>query len=77
MDKLLIILKLLPALIAAIKAIEEAIPGDGKGETKLRAVREIIETVDSSTSALWPVIANVIGTLVAAFNQAGVFKKAA
>lgn len=77
MEKLLIILKLLPALIAAIKAIEEAIPGEGKGEAKLKAVREIIETVDGSLGTLWPLIAQVIGKLVAAFNESGVFVKKA
>ena len=48
MQTLLTIAQLLPAVIAAIKAIEEAIPGSGQGEAKLAAVRGIIEAVDAS-----------------------------
>jgi hypothetical protein len=76
MEKLLTVLKLLPALIIAIKAVEEAIPGDGKGEAKLRLVRETIESVDASIGALWPVLAGVIANVVRTFNDTGVFKKA-
>jgi hypothetical protein len=76
MEKLLTILKLLPAIIAAIKAIEEAIPAAGKGSEKLEAVREIIETVDGAVVTLWPQIAAVVGVLVGLFNKTGVFAKA-
>ena len=76
MEKLLIILKLLPAIIAAIKAIEEAIPAAGKGAEKLQAVREIIETVDASVAALWPQISAVVAVLVGLMNKTGVFAKA-
>ena len=44
---LLIIKNLLPLIIEIIKAIEAAIPGKGKGEEKLEAVREILEVSDS------------------------------
>lgn len=74
MQSLLIIAQLLPALIAAIKAIEEAIPGSGQGEAKLAAVRGIIEAVDASYKALWPQLAPVIGVLVGLFNKTGAFK---
>ena len=71
------ILNLLPAIITAIKAIEESIPGQGKGEQKLAAVREILEAVSSQAGALWPQIQTVIGILVGLFNRTGVFQKAA
>ncbi len=71
------ILSLLPAIISAIKAIEEAIPGQGKGEAKLTAIREIIEAVSSQAGALWPQIQTVIGILVNLFNKSGIFQKAA
>lgn len=74
--QLTIILNLLPAIITAIKAIEEAIPGQGKGEQKLAAVREIIEAVSSQAGALWPQIQTVIGILVNLFNKTGTFTKA-
>lgn len=74
MQTLILIAQLLPALIAAIKAIEEAIPGAGQGEAKLAAVRGIIEAVDTGYKNLWPQIQPVIGVLVALFNKTGAFK---
>ncbi|MBP9714801.1 MAG: hypothetical protein KBD60_14135 [Sterolibacterium sp.] len=76
MNAVMIILQLIPALIAAMRAIEEAIPGTGKGEEKLSAIRQILEAVDSSATKYWPQIQAVIGVLVNLFNTAGVFKKA-
>lgn len=76
MGNVVIILQLIPALIAAIKAIEDAIPGSGQGEQKLSAIRGILEAVDASATKLWPQISSVIGVLVGLFNSTGVFKKA-
>ena len=42
MDKIILIFKLIPAIIVAIQAIEEAIPGQGEGEKKLEAVRQML-----------------------------------
>lgn len=74
MQAIITIVQLLPALIAAIKAIEEAIPGQGQGEAKLAAVRGIIEAVDTGYKNLWPQIQPVIGVLVGLFNKTGAFK---
>lgn len=74
MQAIITIVQLLPALIAAIKAIEEAIPGAGQGEAKLAAVRGIIEAVDTGYQNLWPQIQPVIGVLVGLFNKTGAFK---
>lgn len=68
-----IVLSLIPALITAIKAIEEAVPGQGQGELKLAAVRQIIEKVYGQAFDLWPTLKSVIDVLVATFNKAGVF----
>ncbi len=76
MQNLVIILQLIPALIAAMRAIEEAIPGTGKGEEKLAAIRGILEAVDSGASKYWPQIQSVIGVLVGLFNKTGAFKTA-
>lgn len=76
MGNIVIILQLIPALITALKAIEEAIPGSGKGEQKLSAIRGILEAVDGSITSLWPQISSVIGVLVTLFNNTGIFKKA-
>lgn len=69
------ILNLLPALIMAMRAIEEAIPGQGKGEDKLAAIRAILEATNAQIGALWPTIQTVIGILVALFNKTGAFTK--
>ena len=76
MQNIVIILQLIPALITALKAIEEAIPGSGKGEQKLSAIRGILEAVDGSITSLWPQISSVISALVTLFNNTGIFKKA-
>lgn len=75
-----IIAQLLPLIIQAIKAIEEAIPGAGAGEQKLAAVREILESVTEfaggeAISQIWPTLQKVISSLVALFNKTGVFGK--
>lgn len=77
MNTVIMILNLIPALIAAMKAIEDAIPGSGKGEEKLSAIRAILEAVDAGSVKLWPQISAVIGVLVGLFNRAGVFKTTA
>jgi hypothetical protein len=71
MNVLMTIINLIPALIAAIKAIEAAVPGSGKGEEKLAAVRGILEAVDASYASLWPKIQTVVSVLVALFNKTG------
>ena len=75
MGNIVIILQLIPALITALKAIEEAIPGSGKGEQKLSAIRGILEAVDGSITSLWPQISSVVSVLVTLFNNTGIFKK--
>lgn len=69
------LLKLLPSIITAIKAIEEAIPGKGQGEAKLAAIREILESVSGQVSTLWPFIEKAISVLVSLFNKTGTFTK--
>ncbi len=70
------VLQLVPSIIAAIKAIEDAMPGEGKGELKLRAIREIIEASYDKATAIWPAIEKTIGILVGLFNGVGVFQRA-
>ena len=68
-----VLLQLLPAIITAIKAIEEAIPGKGQGEAKLAAIREILESVSGQVSTLWPFIEKAISVLISLFNKTGTF----
>ena len=75
MNTIITIFNLIPAIISALKAIEEAIPGEGKGEAKLAAVRGMLEVVDSGIGKLWPQISGVVTVLVKLFNETGVFGK--
>ena len=77
-----LILSLLPVLVEAIRAVEDAIPGEGKGELKLAAIRVVLESAYAvSTDAvgrfddLWPALQSTIAGIVTALNKAGVFKK--
>lgn len=74
MNNVIAILKLLPVIIEAIKAIEAAVPGQGKGEQKLAAIRQILEAVDGGVASLWPQISATIGVLVKLFNSTDGFK---
>ena len=69
------LLQLLPAIITAIRAIEEAIPGKGLGEQKLAAIREILEAASGQVALFWPLIEKAISVLVGLFNKTGVFSK--
>lgn len=75
MKTIMLVLQLIPAVIAALRAIEEAIPGTGKGEQKLAMVREVLESVSADSKEMWPVIESAIGVIVKYFNLLGVFVK--
>lgn len=77
-----LVLSLFPLLVKTIEAIEEAIPGSGKGEQKLAMVRGAIESTYIVASDalvpfkdLWPMLEAVINTIVTGMNAAGTFKK--
>ena len=76
MNNLILVVKLLPVIIEAIKAIEAAVPGQGKGEQKLAALRGILEVLDSGIVAIWPQVSKVVGILVEAMNRTDSMPKA-
>ncbi|MEE4639867.1 MAG: hypothetical protein V2J42_14105 [Wenzhouxiangella sp.] len=78
----LFVFQLFSRLPAAIKAVEEAMPGQGQGELKLRMVRLWIEAAVEAADGLalsfedlWPKAQSVIGDIVASFNESGEFEK--
>ena len=85
MNTLLIILKIFPVVLQAVKAVEDAIPLPGQGQKKLDLVLAILkQAYDASTelqSFSWdklvavvvPMIANIVGL----FNELGLFQKSA
>lgn len=73
MDKILMIIRLIPALIEVIKAVESAIPGEGKGQVKLAMVRGILEATDNAVDQIWPSLEKVIAVIVKTFNSVKVW----
>ena len=71
----LMILQLFPAIIAAIKSLEEFLPVDGAGKEKLDIIKKTLEIADSTSKEIWPMLEKIIGLLVSAANTLGIFKK--
>lgn len=69
------ILMLLPAIIRAVKEIEEVFPESGMGATKLQLVRESLEVVVDGFGEIWPLVDRVIAVVVRVFNEIGLFRQ--
>ena len=74
------VLSYIPALIAAIKAVEEAIPIAGQGAAKMAAVGEILAATDQLANGagdyfakIWPTLQSIGSSFVKLFNVTGVF----
>jgi hypothetical protein len=74
-EKIMTVLSLFPAIIAAVKSVEEAIPGSGNGKAKLDIILNSVLAIGEAAKSMVPIITSVIGIVVAGFNAAGVFKK--
>lgn len=68
-----LILSIIPAIITAMRSIEEAIPVANAGKDKMAALRQIIEAAYGQSLTLWPIIETAIGILVKLFNKTGTF----
>lgn len=73
---------LIPAIIALMKAIEEALPQAGIGAEKLSIIRAAFEGLYNAAAdslpdieKTWAVVQTVINALVALFNKTGTFNK--
>lgn len=66
---------MLPSVIALIRGLEEAMPGQGRGEAKLALLRGVLEAADSTIAGAWPVLERVIGVIVGTFNKTGEFQR--
>jgi len=76
------VLELLPAILKAIGALEEALPESGKGKVKLDIIKATVESayekgvnVLASFDAIWPTIESIVGKVVGIYNAIGAFKK--
>ena len=85
MNKFTIVLKFLPVILDAVKAVESAIPLPGQGQKKLDLVLGVVkQAYDASTelqSFSWDklvaVVVPMITNIVDAHNQLGLFQKSA
>ena len=86
MKTLLLIMRLFPLLLSAVKAVEEAIPLPGQGKKKLELVLDVLKSAydagdellrsfswDSVVQVAVPLITKIVGLL----NELGVFQKSA
>ena len=82
MKKLIAILQLLPAILAATKAVEEAIPIPGQGRKKLDLILDVVKTAydggsdiarDFSWDKLVAIIIPIITKIVNLHNELGLF----
>ncbi len=71
----LMILQMIPAIIGAIKSIEEFLPATGIGKEKIAVIRASLESTYDGVSEVWPAVEKVVGMLVTLANSTGVFKK--
>lgn len=77
-----LVIGLLPLLLQAIKAVEQAIPDTGKGSEKLELIKGLVQTSYDTSSKLsvsfeqlWPTVQGTVQAIVNAFNNTGTFKK--
>ncbi len=84
MNTLITVLKLLPAVLAAVKAVEEAIPLPGQGKSKLDLVLDVIKSgydagTDLSASFTWEKLVSLVVPMIAKVvdlhNALGLFQK--
>ena len=84
MKNLLLVMKLFPLLLSAVKAVEEAIPLPSQGKRKLDLVLDVLKSAydagdDLLAGATWEKVVQIsiplISKIVAALNDLGVFKK--
>ena len=76
-----LVVQLLPLVIQAVKAAEEAIPQSGAGAAKFQFVRELLTTTadigtEVSEKDYVNALDKTINLAVKLFNSVGVFKKA-
>ncbi len=75
LQTIIAILSLIPTLIAAIRAIEDAIPMSGQGKAKTDMVLQIVEATGEGAKEVLPVLQKAIGIVVGTMNATGAFKK--
>ena len=73
MEKLLMILRIIPALVEIIKTVEGMLPESGKGKEKLELVRQILTIGYEAIDDYWPMLEGIVELIVKFFNKNKVF----
>ena len=68
------VLQLIPAIIKAMTALEEALPNENIGPLKLGIIKETLLSINEKSAEIWPTLEKVISTIVSVFNKVGIFK---
>jgi len=86
MNTLLIILKIFPLVLAAVQAVEQAIPLPGQGNRKLELVLDVLKAAYDGSADLakqfsWDklvaIVVPMVGKIVDLHNELGLFTKSA
>lgn len=74
-------IKLLPMIVAAVKAIEDAAPVAGQGPSKVELLKAMVEAAYEAggddlppLSSVFALVNKLTGGIVTLFKQAGIFK---
>lgn len=75
LNRVLVIVQLIPAVIEIVKTVETMFPLPGAGQEKLKLVRELLTTAHEGLEGMWPTLEKLIAAVVSFANSVGVFKK--
>ena len=77
------VVSLIPVVVQLVNSVETAMPPGTPGAAKLEAVKTTLNAiyaaepqVSATFDQVWPPISALITAMVAAYNAAGLFKKA-
>jgi len=65
------IIQLLPVILSAVRAIEDALPLPDKGKAKLALVLEALTAANESLTAFLPQLEKVVAAVVRFYNATG------
>lgn len=74
MEKMMMVLKLFPLVLEAVRNLENALP-DGCGKIKLDAVVEKITMLNEKYQEIEPEIRKMVNIAVGIMNKSGAFRK--
>lgn len=74
MQTFLSVVKLLPALFAGVRSIEDAIPVPNQGAAKAEFLIGIVGDIVAESADLAPALQKIVGRIVTLFKATGVFK---